>query len=154
MIKCSVVEKELRTTGKRKTSPILSVETLKEQCEQAIRSGPNWSGKFKCRQLEIHQWLHLLYESGKLRKCLLSYFLLVSKEDRLKLLSWFSSTLAGDTIKPTKEELPKIPLWLAKIPEHVDIGADKGLIGCSRISTLPKHLLSSRTQRHITNRVK
>lgn len=131
MRKCHEVEKNQRAAAKRKMPPILSVDTLREQNLRALQSGPNHSGKFKCRQLEIHQRLHILYESGQLSKCLLSYFLLVATEDRLKLLSWFGSQLASDTPKPSKEDLPKVPLRLAKIPEEFDVGADKGFTDIS-----------------------
>lgn len=159
MMKCSAIEKQQRTTGKRKMPPVLSVATLKEQNERAIRSGPNSSGKFKCRQLEIHQRLHLLYESGVLSKCLLSYFLLVTESDRMKLLSWMGSPLASGTSKPTREQLPKIPLRLAKIPEDFDLGADKGFTNISWILPnlnwveTPFKLDNSKTQRKSSEQI-
>ena len=111
------------------------------------------SAKRKQRQLERHQRLHLLYEDGSLRKCLLSYFRLVVADKRLKLLKWMGSDLAADTPMPTAGELPKLPLRLAKIPEEYGIVGDKGFTGierdmpnCNDVNT-PVQLTNSKTHR-------
>jgi hypothetical protein len=126
MVACYEVDKDQRENGKRKRAPILTVETLKEQADKKLREGPNKSGKRKLRQLEVHQRLHLLYESGCLRKTALSFFLLATESDRLKLLSWMGSSYADNIPKPNLEDLPKIPLRYAKIPADYIVGADKG----------------------------
>ena len=121
MVKMKAVEAALKESGSKKAPPVLSPSILEEQNKKAIKNNPNISGKQKLRQLERHQRLHLLYEAHRLRKCLLSYFLLVVAPDRLKLLKWMGSDLAGDTPMPTADELPKLPLRLAKIPEEYGI---------------------------------
>ena len=73
------------------------------------------------------------YPEPLLKKCLLSYFLLVEEKNRLKLLAWMGSDLAGNTPKPTFEQLPKVPLALAKIPEGVPVVGDKGFSGLERL---------------------
>jgi len=88
MVKAKLVETAQRESGSDKRPPILTPDILKEQNYKALRNDPNKSGRRKLRQLERLQELHLLYEKAKLKRCLLSYFLLVTEEQRLKLLSW------------------------------------------------------------------
>ncbi|EJK76479.1 hypothetical protein THAOC_01755 [Thalassiosira oceanica] len=133
MVSMKSVDSTQKSTGKRKRTPLLTPEKLKEQNDEALASrDPNASGKTKLRQLERHQRLHILYETGQLRKCLLSYFLLVEEKNRLKLLAWMGSDLAGNTPKPLFDELPKVPIGLAKIPEGVPVAGDKGFAGLER----------------------
>ena len=113
-------------------APILTPEMLHQQNEKALRNDPNLSGKRKLRQLERLQRLHLLYEVGELLKCLLSYFLLVTEDGRMKLLWWMGSSLASCIDKPTVEELPRISLRLAKVPEDYSFGGDKGFTGLEK----------------------
>ena len=106
----------------------MSVETLNEQNEYSIRNDTNRSGQRKLRQLEVLQRLRMLYESGELHKTKLSYFLLVTCDDRMNLLRWMGSDLADSRPKPAHDQLPKVPLRLAKIPHDYGIGADKGFV--------------------------
>jgi hypothetical protein len=130
MMKSYLVDKEQRDSGSNKRPPILTEEILKKQNDKALRNDPNQSGKRKLCQLERLQWLHVLYESGKLEKCLLSYFLLVTPENsRLNLLRWMGSKLAMHVGMPIFEDLDPIPLRLAKIPEDYGVGGDKGFSG-------------------------
>ncbi len=129
MADANAVFKEAKRKRSSKRPPILTPEILEEQNAKAIHNDPNVSGKRKLLHLERHQRLHLLYESGKLRKCLLSCFLKVVEQDRLKLLSWMGSKLAVDIKKPTCGDLPTIPLRLAKIPQDYGLGGDKGFSG-------------------------
>ena len=132
MCKMKAVGKAQKEAGKTKRPPVLEPAYLEEQNQKALRNDPNSSGKRKLRQLELHERLHHLYEDGKLHKCLLSYFLLVTEERRLKMLSWMGSEMAKHIEKPTIDELPKIPLRLAKIPENYGVGGDKGFSGIER----------------------
>ncbi|KAL7456981.1 hypothetical protein ACHAWC_008439 [Mediolabrus comicus] len=125
MVKAKMVEKAQRESGSNKRPPILTPEILQEQNRKAMRNDPNRSGKRKLQQLERLQKLHLLYERAKLKKCLLSYYLLVTEKERLKLLSWMGSKLASHIEKPSLDEINKIPLRLAKIPQEFGVGADK-----------------------------
>ena len=133
MVKMAEVDRDQKKKRKRKSTPLLTPDKLKEQNERALESDPNMSGKRKLKQLELHQRLHQKYQAGKLRKCMLSYFLLSEEQNRLKLLAWMGSPLAGNTPKPTFEELPKIPLGLAKIPEGVSLAGDKGFTGLENV---------------------
>jgi len=110
-----------------KRPPILTPDILLEQNKKALRNGPNISGKRKLLQLERLQKLHVLYEKAKLKKCLLPYFLLVTEDQRLKLLSWMGSKLATNVPKPSLDDIHKLPLRLAKIPQDCGVGGDKGL---------------------------
>mmetsp|Transcript_44335 Transcript_44335/g.94357 ORF Transcript_44335/g.94357 Transcript_44335/m.94357 type:complete len:877 (+) Transcript_44335:1360-3990(+) len=132
MVQMKSVEKALRDSGDKKRPPVFTPQILEEQANKALRSGPNSSGKRKLCQLERHQRLHLLYEGGQLSKCLFSYFLLVEEPNRLKMLSWMGSELAASVPKPNLEDVPRIPLRLAKIPEDCSLGGDKGFTGIEK----------------------
>ena len=132
MVKHNIVDKVQRDIGANKRPPILSQEILKKQNESALRNDPNQSGKRKLCQMERHQRLHVLYEAGKLQKCILSYFLLETESDRLKLLRWMGSNLAGNIPMPNREDINEIALRLAKIPERYGVGADKGFTGIEK----------------------
>ena len=145
MVKSKLVEEAQRDSGSEKRPPILTPEILQEQRRKALRNDPNRSGKRKLQQLERLQKLHLLYEDGDLEKCLLSYFLLVTEDQRLKLLSWMGSNLASHITKPSLDELNELPLRLAKIPRDCGVGGDKGFSGieydlpnCNEVVTPPQ----------------
>eukprot|EP00956_Cyclotella_meneghiniana_P045678 scaffold380193_cov149-Cyclotella_meneghiniana.AAC.1 len=129
MVKLNLVDSLQKESGSSKRPPILTADRLLEQNKRALINDPNYSGKRKLCQLERHQRLHILYEAGKIRKCLLSYFLLVSKDRRLKLLRWMGSKLAEHIDMPALYDLEQIPLRLAKIPANYSIGGDKGFTG-------------------------
>ncbi|KAL7552447.1 hypothetical protein ACHAWF_015688 [Thalassiosira exigua] len=120
--------------GGDKKAPLLSAERLREQHEAVLRAGANQSGLRKLRQLERHERLHRLYEAERLSKCLLSYFLLVTEQDKHKLLCWMGSKRidSDDVEMPTSEELPKLWLRLAKIPAAYKVLADKGFADMER----------------------
>eukprot|EP00986_Skeletonema_menzelii_P021274 scaffold33840_cov171-Skeletonema_menzelii.AAC.1 len=153
MMKSKVVEKAQRDSGSDKRPPILTQEILQEQRKKALRNDPNRSGKRKLLQLERLQKLHLLYERGSLKKCLLSYYLLVTEDQRLKLLSWMGSGLASNITKPSLDELNELPLRLAKIPRDCGVGGDKGFSGieydlpnCNEVVT-PPQIANSKKER-------
>ena len=77
-------------------------------------------------QLERHKRLHLLHENDNLHKCLLSYYLLIVADDCVKLLSWMGSDVTKDIEKSSFKDLPMLLLRLAKTPEAVGIGGNKG----------------------------
>mmetsp|Transcript_14350 Transcript_14350/g.24033 ORF Transcript_14350/g.24033 Transcript_14350/m.24033 type:complete len:730 (-) Transcript_14350:42-2231(-) len=153
LVKANRVKKAQQESGSEKRPPILTPDILKEQNSKALRNDPNNSGRRKLRQLERLQKLHLLYEKAELKKCLLSYFLLVTEEHRLKLLSWMGSKLASHIEKPSLRELNNIPLRLAKIPEDYGVGGDKGFSGieyslpnCNEVDT-PPQIANSKKER-------
>ena len=122
MIKLRAVEASLKEAGTTdKKAPVLTPEVLQASNKKTLHNDPNVSGKRKLMQLKRHERLHRLYEAGKLHKCLLSYFLLCTSNDRRALLSWMGSELTKNIPKPSLEDLPKLPLRLAKIPEDVGV---------------------------------
>ena len=153
MSQSNQVDKQLKDSGSSKRAPILTPEILGAQNSKAIRNDPNFSGKTKLRQLERHERLHRLYESGKLRKCLLSYFLKVVSKRRLQVLSWMGSELAADVEKPTLDQIPKIPLRLAKLPADYGFCGDKGFTGIEallpnvNLVVTPPAVVNSKTHR-------
>lgn len=144
-VKLNLVDSLQKESGCSKRPPILTADRLLEQNKRALIIDPNYSGKRKLCQLERHQRLHILYEAGKIRKCLLSYFLLVAKDRRLKLLRWMGSKLAEHIDMPALYDIEQMPLRLAKIPADYSIGGDKGFTGiehhlpnCNCVEYLPK----------------
>ena len=132
IVKHNIVDKSQRDIGANKRPPILTQEILKMQNDRALINDPNQSGKRKLCQLERHQRLHILYELGELEKCLLSYFLLETEPDRLKLLRWMGSNLAENIVMPDLKDIKEIALRLVKIPERYGVGADKGFTGIEK----------------------
>jgi len=146
------VKLELKDAGSSKKVPLLDPEMLRENNKKALYRDPNMSGTTKL-QLERHERLHRKYESGDLRKCILSYFLLCTPW-RLKMLAWMGSNLAGSTNVPELDEIKEsVPLRLYKIPEDHSLGADKryhgtdgDLPGCNKVDC-PHLLRNSKTHR-------
>jgi len=114
------------------TSPTISREMLEANAKRALRWGVNSSGLEKLKQMEAQERLHRSYESGAIKKCMLSYHLLVTKMDRMKLLRFFGSDLADGEAAPAAEDLPKIALRLAKVPAGMSLLCDKGFERDSR----------------------
>ena len=127
-------EKLEKSKGGSKRAPLLTPVRLHKQHGIVLMSGTNSSGAVKLRQLEMHERLHRSYEAGKLHKCLLSYFLLVSTGDRRKMLRWMGSSMVKESEVPMPEldELQTIWLRLAKIPEAYKVLADKGFADTER----------------------
>jgi len=153
MVKAKKVENAQRESGSEKRPPILTPDILKEQNKKALRNDPNISGKRKLLQLERLQKLHVLYEKAKLKKCLLSYYLLVTEDQRLKLLSWMGSKLATNVPKPSLDDIHNLPLRLAKIPQDCGVGGDNGFSGieynlpnCNEVVT-PPQIANSKKER-------
>ena len=95
----------------------------------------NSSGAEKLAQYEVHERLHQMYENGTMKKTVLAYHLKFAADDRHKLLKWMGSSLAPQNVpEPTLEELPKIPLRLAKIPHQYDELGDKGFHNTTRMN--------------------
>ena len=81
-------------------TPLLEPDDINEQNRAALEGGVNTSGVEKLVQLEVHKCLHRAYESGDLRKTVLSHFLLSVAVDHHKLLKWVGSDLAPEGIAP------------------------------------------------------
>ena len=89
-----------------------------------LDSGPDANGKRKLNQLKMLEELHLLYEGCKLKKCLLSMYLLLTRHHRLRLIEDLENFRDGKTDVP-----PKIPRRLAKLPGCFKVLADRGFDG-------------------------
>ena len=127
-------EKLEKSKGGTKRAPILTPARRRKQHRTVLMSGANSSGAVKLRQLEMYKRLHRSYKAGKLHKCLLSYFLLVSTGDRRKMLRWMGSSMVKESEVPMPEldELQTIWLRLAKIPAAYKVLADKGFADTGR----------------------
>ena len=99
---------------------------MMEEANEHVRSGPQSSPLEMLCQLETHERLHRHYQSGDLRKCMLSYYLLVMAEDRMRILHHLGSKMVPHDYEPSDEPLPEVYLRLAKIPPGFDVIADKG----------------------------
>ena len=120
---------EQKRTGKRKRPPVLGPALLEEISDRYVRNDPNQDGTRKLRQLEVLERLHRLYQEAEIKRTILSYYLLVTETERMLLLSWMGSDLAKDIPKPLPDDLPNIPLRLAKIPADYALCGDKGFTG-------------------------
>ena len=69
----------------------------------------------------------------------------MTENQRLKLLSWMGSKLATNVPKPSLDDIHKLPLRLAKIPQDCGVVGDKGFSGieyhlpnCNEVVTPPQ----------------
>ena len=73
--------------GQIKSDQIIKGDQLREEAKRLIREqNPTCKPIEKLAQLEMHERLHCQYESGTLRKCMLSFYLHVMATKRRKLL--------------------------------------------------------------------
>ena len=102
--------------SKKKTqAPLLTIDNLKQHNSKALEDGINSSGIEKLGQLKALERLHL------------SFFLLATKMDWHKLITWMGSDLMSDDFPvPQLGELPKVMNGLAKIPQYFIVLGDKG----------------------------
>ncbi len=100
---------------------LLRVEDMKAMAKAVLESGPDRNGKTKLEQLEMLQELHIEYEEGRLKKCLLSMYLKLTLEHRKKLIEQLKLYRDGKLRDP-----PKIPRRLAKLPAGLKVLADRG----------------------------
>ena len=124
-----------------KLSIALDVCNMRNANDMALRGGVNSCGEEKLAQYEVHERLHRAYESNRLKKTLLSYFLLVTAKDRHILLKWMGSDFAPSSITmPNKDDLPSIWLRLAKVPPSYSILGDKGFYLADRLNPNINHV--------------
>lgn len=103
----------------------VSAEELESAAAEVRDEGPDLNGKSKLEQLQILEELHLIFEGKvkgkKLRKCLLSMYLKLTKCDRRKMIKEIKDYRDGLTKCP-----PQIPRRLAKLPRELSVLADRG----------------------------
>jgi hypothetical protein len=122
------MEKQQAAAGnKRKRSVLIDdKQALLDEAMDVLRSGPQSSALELLCQLEFHESLHKLYESGDLRKCMLSYYIKLMESDWMRILHYLGSDMVPEDYEPGDEPMPRVWQRLAKIPEEVDVIADKG----------------------------
>lgn len=99
--------------------PKFSLEGIDKFNKILLASGPDGCKQRKIKQLKRHRALNELYETKKLKKCLLAYNLFKMKEYRETLIS----ILEGGA---TPEGFKVIPSRLQKVPVNWAILADRG----------------------------
>ena len=142
--------KELSTEDDDKklvSKDLLRLEELKEAAKEVLNSGPDRNGKAKLEQLQMLEVLHQTYESGDLKKCLLSMYLKLTEHHRTRLIKELEMFRDGELDTP-----PQIPRRLAKLPQLYKVLADRGFDGDSlsyphfNIIITPEFLGSKRDQ--------
>lgn len=131
---CISLDKELKKfddelRGKSKDKKLVSrdllrVQEIKAMAKEVLESGPDRNGKTKLEQLEMLQELHVEYELGTLKKCLLSMYLKLTASKRKQLIYKLKQYRDGKSKKP-----PRIPRRLAKLPKGLKVLADRGFDG-------------------------
>jgi hypothetical protein len=129
--------------------PLITVKGLQEANKKICEGGPDSSVESKCEQLQLHNRLHELYESGRLRKNLLSFYLHHAKIYRENLLKYFTDP--QDPTLPENFENSICPARLAKFPPGWIILADRGFANDSYMYPnlnhhITPHFLSGRPQ--------
>ena len=122
---------DVKRAGKR---PLIldTPDEIMELAKKLVDRGPQSNPVDLILQLELHERLHELYESKQLEHCVLSYYLLVMRNDRLALLHWLGSSAPPDDYVPDYgESPPKVMLRLAKIPPKKEGLGDKGFVDTS-----------------------
>lgn len=122
------MEKQQAAAGnKRKRSVLIDdKQALLDEFMDVLRSGPQSSALELLCQLEFHERLHRMYESGDLCKCMLSYYVKLMEADRMRILHYLGSDMVPEGYDPGDEPMPRVWQRLAKIPKEVDVIADKG----------------------------
>ena len=92
------------------------------------KGGPKESIRTKLRQLLRQEALHKKFHSGKLQKCLLSYYLLHTREQRLVLIEQCRKALGEEK---SKEDMKWTAVRLEKLPVSYDGLGDRGFAGTS-----------------------
>lgn len=96
-----------------------SMIKVKEMAGNLLKAGPNESSTRKLQQLEVHEALHNAYSTGRLKKCLLSYYLNKMEPLRTDMLRHLRGE-AGEDLPP------RLLTRLAKFPTGTTVLADRG----------------------------
>ena len=121
--------------GKMKSAKIRTASYLEKEAKRMNRKqSPTCNPIEKFAQLELHERLHVQYESGKLKKCALSYYIHVMTKKRRKLLHYIGSDMAVDKWNDPEISLPErgLSVGLTMIPNGWCILADKRFAFVSR----------------------
>lgn len=131
---CISLDKELEKfdqelLGKSKEKKLVSkdllrVHEIKAMAKEVLESGPDRNGRTKLEQLEMLQELHVEYEAGRMKKCLLSMYLKLTLHHRKKIIEQLKMYRDGKLNEP-----PRIPRRLAKLLSNLKVLADRGFDG-------------------------
>jgi len=102
----------------RRAEYALKLEEVEKALQLAILSGPDQSPYRKYRQLQRHQRLHVLYRTGVLKPCMLSYYLDFWTDVRLQQMEGL--LVVGNL------EFPRFKIGLGKFPAEYGVLGDKG----------------------------
>ena len=103
--------------------------------KEALYNHPLRTKESTLEHYETHFKLDRLYASGRLRPCLLSYYLDFFRPNRMRILQHLGSKLLqGDDLTIT-QPLPELWPRLAKFPPGSDLSGDKGF--CKDSGHLP-----------------
>ena len=127
MVKAKKVENTRRESGSVKRPPILTPDILNEQNKKALRNDPNIYGEEEALTAGTFTKAPRTVRKSKGEEVsFIIYYLLVTENQRLKLLSWMGSKLAANVPKPSLGDIHKLSLRLAKIPQDCGVVGDKG----------------------------
>jgi hypothetical protein len=119
-------EKELKGTDTMTTLARENDDALRKHLAKAFKLSPQSSPEELIQQLELHQRLHMLYETGRLKKCMLSAYLYMTIQYREQLLLHLGSSSITPTTAANSPPPPDVWIRLAKIAPGVEGLADKG----------------------------
>ncbi len=136
---CKFVEKHLDEAAARarvseSSEQIVDYKMERSKIHQNLRDvldgkgGPNESIQTKLRQLLRQEALHERFSSGKIQKCLLSYYLLHTREQRLVLIHQYRKALRDGK---TKKDVKWTAVRLEKLIAGYDGLGDRGFAGTS-----------------------
>jgi hypothetical protein len=139
------------TDKRRKSIFLRDRQDIRNDAKDALHSSPQHDPQQLLSQLELHERLNTLYETGKLKKTMLSYYLKTVRVYRLDILHWLGSAAVSVDYVPTYDEgnPPKVPLRLSKIPPGKEVLGDKGF---ERTDRLYPHLNHTRTPKVLRTR--
>ena len=113
----SIVDK---TLSKRKQKAIMTEASINASNKAILKKGPDESKESMIEQLELHERLHVLYETKELKKNQLSYYLWKMKDYRDAVLPYLKDGT------PLPADIQLIKSRLGKIPAGWSILADRG----------------------------
>jgi hypothetical protein len=125
-----------RTARKVNADP--SVAGVKQLRDKILQSGPNESAERKLEQLMLHRRLDEAYTAGKLKSCLLAYYLRKMGSTRNVLID----LLLGELVTEVEAaSVSNLPVGLQQIPTGMAVLADRGFgYDCLKYANANVHL--------------
>ena len=101
----------------------IDLDVLHKKPKAFLNGGPDCNGRTKLRQLQLHEKLHVMYEQEILKKCLLSMYLLLTREWRREKIQHIQ-----DWYDKKRDDAPIFYRRLAKLGEGNQVLADCGFV--------------------------